>query len=135
MHILSVCWQPNLFGSSLETQNSNRSSNQPISDKQSDTIHRTFVDHCDWSRKEIRYSIGFSFEVWRPLEKAKKCRVLGLITPRKTLWFLLAMETQNSNRSSNQPISDQPSTSAIRVPTDSSPSVNFHYETQDDETM
>ena len=44
------------------------------------------------------------------------------------------METQNSNRSGNQPISDQPSTSAIRVPTDSSPSINFHYETQEDES-
>jgi len=44
------------------------------------------------------------------------------------------MENQNSNRSTNQPISDQASTTAIRVPTDSSPSINFHYETQEDES-
>ena len=44
------------------------------------------------------------------------------------------MESQNSNRSANQPISDQPSTSAIRVPSESSPSINFHYKTQDDES-
>ena len=63
-----------------------------IFDKQSDTIHRTFVDHCDWSRKESRYSIGFSFEVWRPLEKAKKCRVLGLITrPQISVSFTITI--------------------------------------------
>lgn len=44
------------------------------------------------------------------------------------------MENQNSNRSGNQSISDQPCTSAIRIPTDSSPSINFHYETQEDES-
>ena len=44
------------------------------------------------------------------------------------------MENQNSSRSGNQPISDQASTSAIRVPTDSSPSINFQYETQEDES-
>lgn len=45
---------------------------------------------------------------------------------------LLVMENQNSSRPETQPISYY-SSSAIRVPTDSLPSINFHYETQEND--